>query len=116
MDVVAGTQVVLFESEADEEMLRIGVGVSSEGGLIIQQVSAGDLTAWCFEESPHEVRVDLAPEAVRALQEYFHARDLNELLRFLGVVYGGYDASQRIRGLLRRLGVPYQVVEQPIKR
>ena len=48
-------EVLLFESEEDEEALCISCRATKEGGLVIHQMSEGELTAWCFEESPHEV-------------------------------------------------------------
>lgn len=116
MEVLAGTQVVLFRSEEDEEELCISGGVSPDGGLVIKQVSEGDLTAWCFEESPHEVRVEVGPAGTGALAQYFHVDSPRELLKMLGALYCGYDVSLRVRGLMQCLGVPYEVTERPIVR
>ncbi len=99
-------EILLFESEEDEEVLRISCRATKEGGLVIHQMSEGELTAWCFEESPH-----IAP-----MLEYLHAEDVQQLINLLAAAYSGYDASIRIRALMRRLGVAYEVSEHPIVR
>ena len=109
-------EVLLFESEEDEEALLISCRATKEGGLVIHQMSEGDLTAWCFEESPHEVEVTVSPRAIAPMLEYLHAEDVQQLSNLLAAAYSGYDASIRIRALMRRLGVAYEVSEHPIVR
>ena len=107
-------EVLLFESEEDEETLRISCRATKEGGLVIHQMSEGELTAWCFEESPHEVEVTVSPRAIAPMLEYL--QDVQQLSNLLAAAYSGYDASIRIRALMRRLGVAYGVSERPIIR
>ena len=109
-------EVLLFESEEDEETLRISCRATKEGGLVIHQMSEGELTSWCFEESPHEVEVTVSPRAIAPMLEYLHAEDVQQLSNLLAAAYSGYDASIRIRALMRRLGVAYEVSEHPIVR
>ena len=63
---------MLFENEPDEERLKIEASLLGDGSLLIHQESEGDLTRWCFEESPHTVDTLVAAPAVRGLGEYFH--------------------------------------------
>lgn len=116
MTIEVGAGALLFESREDEERLQITCEVTHEGDLVIRQVSDGDLTMWCYEESPHEVTVRVAAGELRPLAEYFHAEDAGQLVELLAAAYGDYDASMRIRGVMRRLGVAYQVDETPIAR
>lgn len=107
---------LLFESREDEEKLRITCAVTREGELLVKQVSDGDLTMWCFEESPHEVTVRVAATDVRPLEERFHVEGAAQLVAALAAAYSGYDASMRIRDAMRHLGVSYRVEERPIVR
>lgn len=107
---------VLFESDADEEALRIECAVTGSGALEIMQESDGPLTAWCFEESPHRVEMEVEPSSVLGLLSYFHLDDAGKLPDMLSVTYAGYDGGQRIRALMKRLELPYAVIEHPIVR
>ena len=107
---------VLFESEQGDEYLHIECAARGDGGLALLQESDGDLTEWCFEESPHRVEVEVGQEGVRRLMEYFHLDSARQLPAALRVAYTGYDSGQRIRGLMRRLGIAYEVIEHPIVR
>lgn len=108
--------VELFESTEDGERLCVSCGVEHQGGMVIRQESEGELTYWCFEESPHRIDVRIEQKHVQRLMEYFAADDPRQLACMLAAAYGGYDASLRIRRLLRRLGVRYMVHEHPIER
>lgn len=108
--------VVLFQSDANEEALRIECALTGDGGLAVLQESDGPLTSWCFEETPHRVETFLGPDAVCCLLEYFHLDDLEQLPAMLRAEYVGYDAGLRIRELARRLGLNYVVREHAIAR
>ena len=107
---------VLFESNEDEEGLRIECAVTPEGGLCFLQESSGPLTAWSFEESPHRVEAQVGPHAVKGLLEYFHLDEAVQLPAVLRLKYVGYDCFQRIRALMRHLGLAYVVREAPVVR
>lgn len=111
-----GTHAVLFESAGEDEALRIECAITREGGLVILQESDGPLTRWCFEESPHRIEVDVLPDQAKGLLAYFHLEDVAQLPPVLRLAYLGYDSGLRIRGLMRRLGVSYRVIENPIER
>lgn len=108
--------VVLFESAEDGERLYVACGIEHQGGMVIRQESAGSLTRWCFEESPHRIDVLIGREQVQGLMGHFAADDLRQLACALAAAYGVYDASLRIRHLMRRLGVCYEVREHLISR
>lgn len=107
---------VLYESDEGEEGLRVECAVTPEGALEIVQLSDGPLTAWCFEETPHKIEVAVDPMEVDRLLEYFHIDDVSQLPAMLRMEYTGYDCSQRIRKLMKRLGIAYQVTENQIVR
>lgn len=109
-------QVVLFESGPDEEALRVVAALALDGGLTIWQESAGPLTQFCFEESPHVVETVLDRRAVRGLAAYFHVDTRVQVLEVLRLAYTGYDCASNIRDLLKRLDLPYEVRERPISR
>ena len=107
---------VLFESGEGEEGLRVECAVTPEGALSIVQVSEGPLSAWCFEESPHRIEVMVEPMEVERLMEYFHIDEPGQLPAVLRMEYTGYDCCQRIRALLRHLGISYDVEENEVVR
>ena len=108
--------VTLFESGEDEEHLVVECTMTQEGELLILQESAGPLTAWCFEESPHRIEVVAGPDAVEGLAGFFKADEPRQLPALLRFECAGYDASWQVRSLMRRLGLGYQVIEQPVVR
>lgn len=114
-DAWDGTSV-LFQSEQDEEDLRIECAITSDGCMDIMQESAGPLTEWCFEESPHRVETYAGADAVDALMDYFHIDVPEHLPELLRIEYMGYDCGMKIRALMRRLDVPYEVYESDIVR
>lgn len=116
MENLERSSAVLFQSDADEEALRIECVLTGDGGMAVLQESDGPLTSWCFEETPHRVETILEPDAVCGLLEYFHLDDLEQLPAMLRMEYVGYDAGMRIRELARRLGLNYLVREHVIAR
>ena len=108
-------EALLYQSAEDEEKLTVACRYDA-GGLRVRQESDGALTRWCFEETPHVVEVRVAPTALEPLLDYLHLDDPDLLPALLAAAYGEFDASQRVRALLRRLGVPYEVDERPIVR
>lgn len=111
-----GAETVLFESEEGGESLRIECAATEEGGLALMQESDGPLTRWCFEESPHRIETEVAADGACGLLEYFHLDDAEQLPAVLRMQYVGYDCGQRIRALMRRLEIPYRVIENVVER
>lgn len=107
---------VLFESDVDEEALRIECTVTPEGELRVLQESEGPLSEWCFEDSPHRIETFVGAGAVAELLEYFHLETSRQLPAVLRMEYTGYDCGRQIRSLMKRLEIPYRVVEAPILR
>lgn len=107
---------VLFESDADEEALRIECVVTPEGELRIMQESAGPLTEWCFEESPHRIEMEMDASATAGLAEHYRLDDVFRLPAMLRMRFVGYDCPRNIRSLLRGLGLPYRIIEAPVVR
>lgn len=107
---------MLFESDQDEEVLRIECAMTLEGALEVMQESDGPLTEWCFEETPHRIEAVVEPAELDALMEYFHVDEPYQLPAILRLEYTGYDCFLRLRALLRRLAVPYTVLEAAIAR
>ncbi|MBE6469786.1 MAG: hypothetical protein E7001_07570 [Coriobacteriaceae bacterium] len=110
------TAEVLFESHENDESLKIECYVTEAGHLLIEQVSAGALTQWCFEESPHRVVTEVGASGAVALAAHFGAVEPAQLPCLIGASYLGYDVCSQIHALLRELGVPYEVRERPIVR
>ncbi len=110
------TAETLFESFDNDESLRITCSLTDAGSLLIDQVSEGPVTQWCFEESPHRVLVEVEPEGASRLASHFKAVETEQLPRLLGASFTGYDTSAQIRDLMRELGIPYQVHERAIVR
>lgn len=106
---------LLFQSADDEESLVVACQYDARG-LHVCQVSAGDLTQRCFEESPHTVSTNVDSAELDALLTYLRVPDAALLPPLLAAAYGGYDAAHRVRDLLRRLHIPYHVDERPIAR
>lgn len=107
---------VLFESREGEEALRVECVVTPEGALEVMQESDGPLTEWCFEESLHRVEAVVEPLELEGLMEYFHVDEPRQLPAILRFEYTGFDCFKRLRGLLRRLEIPYVVHEAVIAR
>lgn len=116
MEELFGPSAVLFESGEGEESLRIECAVSSDGGLLIMQESDGPLTMWCFEETPHRVETEVDSRHAAMLSDYFHLDEVGQLPAVLRMEYTGFDSGQRIRELMRRLEIPYRVLEHAIER
>ena len=108
-------EAMLFQSAGGEEELTVSCSYDAYG-LRVRQESAGDLTQWCFEESPHVLSVSVPTFELKPLLDYLHVDDPALLPPLLAAAYSDYDASQRVRDLLRRLHVRYEVTENPIVR
>lgn len=109
-------RVVLFQSGGDEEELLITAEATGLGGFLIVQTSAGDLTDWCFEESPHVVETSVDAAGARQLCKHFGVDEVEPALRMLSMEFAGYDSARRARRLLRELGIAYDVIERAIER
>ena len=109
-------RVVLFESDKGGEHLTVTCEPSGMGGLVVRQTSEGPLTQWCFEESPHVVETFVAHEGLTALERFYGVGTSNQVARMLSISFADYDCAQRVRSLLRELGVGFDVVEKPIDR
>lgn len=107
---------VLFESDADEEVLKIECVITPEGELDILQESAGPLTEWCFEESPHRIETVVDAASTADLMDYYQLESRWQLLALLRLEYAGYDSCRLIRRRMKRLGISYRVVEAPVYR
>ena len=104
-------RAVLFQSEDEGESLCIECAATREGGLAVLQESDGPLTLWCFEESPHRIETEVAPEDMGALLVHFRADNAGMLPAMLRMRFTGHESGQRIRRMLRGLQVPYRVYE-----
>lgn len=113
---VKGSAFVLFESGPDEERLRIEAVPMGDGGLLVRQESEGELTRWCFGESPHVVDTCIGASSLQRLGEHFRIEGMRQMVEVLVMRFTGYDAGERLRGLLRRLGIPYEVHERAPQR
>ena len=109
-------RVVLFESDEGGEHLAVTCEPSGMGGLVVRQTSEGPLTQWCFEESPHVVETFVTHEGLAALERFYGVGTSNQVARLLSISFADYDCAQRVRSLLRELGVEFDVVERPIDR
>ena len=109
-------RVVLFESDEGGEYLLVTCEPSGMGGLVVRQTSEGPLTQWCFEESPHVVETFVSLEGLVALERFYGVGTSNQVARLLSISFADYDCAQRVRSLLRELGVEFDVVERPIDR
>ena len=110
------TAEVLFESHENDESLKVECYVNEAGHLLIEQVSAGSLTQWCFVESPHRVVTEVGASGAAAVAAHFGAAEPAQLPRLISASYLGHDVCSQVRALLRELGVPYEVRERPIVR
>ena len=109
-------RVVLFESDEGGERLTVTCEPSGMGGLVVRQTSEGPLTQWCFEESPHVVETFVTHEGLAELKRFYEVGTSNQVARMLSISFADYDCAQRVRSLLRELGVGFDVVEKPIDR
>lgn len=107
---------LLFQSEEAGERVSTVCYSTDEGELVIDQVSEGDLTQWCFEESPHSVKTRVGATEAQGLLDYFHLDEVDQLPAMLRLEYVGYNCAREIRDLFKRLGVKYHVEENPIER
>ena len=108
--------VELFRSEEDDETLLITCEPTGLGGIRIHQLSAGELTRWAFEESPHEIDTFVDAGGTTRLRGYYGVETNAQLARMLSVAFSDYDCSIKIRELMQCLDIPYEVVEKPIER
>lgn len=113
---VFGDVVELFRSEEDDETLTITCAPTGLGGIRIHQLSAGELTRWTFEESPHEIDTLVDAGGTARLRGYYGVETNAQLARMLAVAFSDYDCSIKIRELMQRLDISYEVVEKPIER
>ncbi len=107
---------VLFASEEEGERLRIECSITSRGSLHIAQESSGPLTQWSFGESPHTVEATVDPTGVGELLDYFHLDAAHLLPAVLRLEYTGYECFSNLCGLMKRLGIPYEIGEAAIVR
>lgn len=108
--------VELFRSEEGDETLVITCEPTGLGGIRIHQQSAGDLTKWAFDESPHEIDVLVDAGGAARLRSHYNVETNGQLARILAVAFSDYDCSLKIRDLMRNLEVSCEVVEKPIER
>lgn len=113
---IGRASAVLYESDEGGEHLSIVCYTTQDGGLVVERVSEGDLTQWCFEENPHAVRTCLDAQAAGALASYYHLDEVDQLPAMLRLEFVGFESDVQIRDLLKRHNVPYRVQENPIVR
>lgn len=101
----------LFSSREGEERVDVWCAYEEGNGLSVVERLEGPLALWCFEESPHVVELRVAEPVLPVLLAYLELSDEALLPRFFALEYGEADALQRIRDLLRRLCLPYTVLE-----
>lgn len=116
MEGLARSSALLFESDADDERLRITCALEPDGALTITQVSDGALTDWCFEETPHVIEVFVPAEGVADLARSFGLDGAHQLLATLQMRFAGYDAARKIRAHLRQEDIAYRVRENRVAR
>lgn len=109
-------RVVMFESDEDGERLLVTCEPTGAGGLVIREVCEGDLTQWCFEESPHTIETFIDHAGLRALLRFYDVDTSMQVARMLSISFAEYDCGHRVRSLLRELHVAFDVVERPIDR
>lgn len=109
-------RVVMFESVEDGEHLTVTCEPTGAGGLVVREVSEGELTRWCFEESPHTVETFIDHEGLRTLLRFYGVDTSIQAARMLSISFSDYDCGRRVRSLLCELHVHFDVVERPIDR
>ena len=109
-------RVVMFESDEDGEHLLVTCEPTGAGGLVVREVSEGELTRWCFEEPVHTVETFVDHEGLRALLRFYEVDTSMQVARMLSISFSDYDCGWRVRSLLRELHVRFDVVERPIDR
>ena len=109
-------RVVMFESDEGDEHLLVTCEPTGAGGIVVREVSEGDLTRWCFEESPHTIETFVDHKGLQALERFYDVDTAMQVARMLSISFADYDCGQRVRALLRELRVPFDVVERPIDR
>ena len=96
-------EVVLFEGSDGVERVRAVCRRSGGGGLELVQESAGEVSRWCFGESPHRAVLRIDARQVRALARYFRVRDAGGVAAALEIEIAGIDCLTRTRRLLTLL-------------
>lgn len=100
---------LLFEDELDQETLVIECYVEGNGRLHVVQRSSGPWSSWCFEDDSHCAEIVAPRETVDALCAHFNLAEVRRLPAALQVLYAGFDATHRIRGLMASLRLGYEV-------
>ena len=97
-------EVVLFDGFDGMERVHTVCRCTGDGGLVIVQESAGELTRWCFGESPHRARARLAAWEVAALARQLGVDSAADVASALAIAVTGADALPRIRSVAQQLG------------
>ena len=113
---IGRASALLFESGDMDERLSIVCYTTDAGGLVIERTSDGDLTQWSFEESPHVVKTCLDVSSARALVEYYHLDEVDQVPAMLRLEFVGFESDTQIRALLKRHAISYTIQEAPIAR
>ena len=109
-------RVVLFESVEEDERLLVTCEPNGAGGLLLRQESAGTLTDFCFEETPHVVETMIPHAGLERLKEFYGVDTSSQVARMLSISFADYDCARRVRSLLEELGAGYDVIEHPVVR
>ena len=93
-------EVVLFEGSDGVERLRVVCRRSGADGLVLVQESAGEVSRWCFGESPHRAILHIDAQQVHALARHFRVRDAGGVAAALEIEVAGFESLTQTRRLL----------------
>lgn len=105
-------EVVLFEGSDGVEHLRVACRRSGADGLVLVQESAGEVSRWCFGESPHRAILHIDAQQVHALARHFRVRDAGEVAAALEIEVAGFESLTQTRRLLTLLDNPEHFFEK----
>ena len=105
-------EVVLFEGSDGVERLRVVCRRSGGNGLVLVQESAGEVSRWCFGESPHRAILHIDVQQVYALARRFHVWDAGGVAAALEIEVAGFDSLTQTRRLLTLLDKPEHFFEK----
>ena len=96
-------EVVLFDAVEDAERVRVTCRYQDQGEIVLARTSEGEVSRWCFEESPHVAQEVLDAGTVRRLERFFGVDGVHELTKALAIAFTGADCFTRIRTLVCEL-------------
>lgn len=96
-------ETVLFEGYDGVECVRVTCWQAERGGLVVTRHSAGELSQWCFGESPHVAELRFDEAQTSALARYLNVEREEELAAALAIEFSGTDGWTRIASVMRKL-------------